>query len=120
MKNIRLIFGILLLLLITTVSAEIVVKAKRTGANVAGPIPIPTRIERFCVLRSPHVDKKSREHFERRTHCRVIEIREIAREHQVPYVPRVKAPVRNAVRGRGVMEYRWRGADLCNGDPAHP
>ena len=57
-------------------SAEIVVKARSTGARVAGPIPIPNRIERFCVLRSPHVDKKSREHFERRTHCRLIEILE--------------------------------------------
>ncbi len=57
-------------------SAEIVTKAKRTGAKVAGPIPIPTRIERFCVLRSPHVDKKSREHFEKRTHARLVEIRE--------------------------------------------
>jgi len=57
-------------------STEIVAKAKRTGAKVAGPIPIPTRIERFCVLRSPHADKKSREHFERRTHSRLIEILE--------------------------------------------
>lgn len=57
-------------------SAEIVAKAKRTGARVAGPIPVPTRIEKFCVLRSPHVDKDSREHFERRTHSRLIEIRE--------------------------------------------
>ena len=44
-------------------SAEIVAKAKRTGAVVTGPIPLPTKIERFCVLRSPHADKKSREHF---------------------------------------------------------
>lgn len=57
-------------------SAEIVTKAKRTGAKVSGPIPIPTKIERFCVLRSPHVNKKSREHFEKRTHTRLIEILE--------------------------------------------
>jgi len=57
-------------------SEEITSKAKRTGAKVAGPIPIPTKIERFCVLRSPHVDKKSREHFERRTHTRLIHILE--------------------------------------------
>ncbi|MBU4405740.1 MAG: 30S ribosomal protein S10 [Candidatus Aminicenantes bacterium] len=57
-------------------SAEIVAKAKRTGAVVTGPIPLPTKIERFCVLRSPHADKKSREHFERRSHARLIEIRE--------------------------------------------
>lgn len=53
---------------------DIVVKAKRTGARISGPIPLPTRIHRFCVLRSPHVDKKSREQFEMRTHKRVIDI----------------------------------------------
>ncbi|MCA3244290.1 MAG: 30S ribosomal protein S10 [Alphaproteobacteria bacterium] len=53
---------------------EIVETAKRTGAKVRGPIPMPTKIERFCVLRSPHIDKKSREHFELRTHKRVLEI----------------------------------------------
>jgi small subunit ribosomal protein S10 len=53
---------------------EIVETAKRTGAKVNGPIPMPTKIERFCVLRSPHIDKKSREHFELRTHKRVLEI----------------------------------------------
>ncbi len=53
---------------------DIVDTAKRTGAKVAGPIPVPTRIERFTVLRSPHVDKKSREQFEIRTHKRVVEI----------------------------------------------
>ena len=55
---------------------EIVETAKRTGAKVAGPIPLPTRIERYTVLRSPHVDKKSREQFEIRTHKRVIDISE--------------------------------------------
>jgi small subunit ribosomal protein S10 len=55
---------------------EIVDTAKRTGAKVRGPIPLPTNIERFCVLRSPHIDKKSREHFEIRTHKRVLEILE--------------------------------------------
>ena len=55
---------------------EIVDAVKRTGARVAGPIPIPTRINRFCVLRSPHVDKKSREQFEIRTHKRLIDILE--------------------------------------------
>lgn len=53
---------------------DIVDTAKRTGAKVAGPVPLPTRIERFTVLRSPHVDKKSREQFEIRTHKRMIEI----------------------------------------------
>src|SRR3972149_4938980 len=49
-------------------TAEIVDTVRRTGASVAGPIPLPTRINKFCVLRSPHVDKKSREQFEIRTH----------------------------------------------------
>ncbi len=53
---------------------EIVNTAKRTGAQVLGPIPLPTRIERFTVNRSPHVDKKSREQFEIRTHKRVLDI----------------------------------------------
>ena len=53
---------------------EIVEHAKRTNARVRGPIPLPTRIERYTVLRSPHVDKKSREQFEMRTHKRVIDI----------------------------------------------
>ena len=53
---------------------DIVDTAKRTGAKVAGPVPIPTRIEKFTVLRSPHVNKKSREQFEIRTHLRVVEI----------------------------------------------
>jgi small subunit ribosomal protein S10 len=55
---------------------EIVNTAKRTGASVAGPIPLPTRINRFTVLRGPHVDKKSREQFEIRTHKRLIDILE--------------------------------------------
>jgi len=53
---------------------EIVNTAKRTGAMVRGPIPLPTRIEKFTVLRSPHVNKKSREQFERRTHKRLLDI----------------------------------------------
>ncbi len=53
---------------------EIVGTAKRTGARVRGPIPLPTRIERFTVNRSPHIDKKSREQFEMRTHKRVLDI----------------------------------------------
>src|SRR5881296_2357035 len=55
---------------------EIVNTAKRTGAKVSGPVPLPTRIERYTVNRSPHVDKKSREQFEIRTHKRVIDISE--------------------------------------------
>ena len=55
-------------------TSEIVNTAKRTGARVRGPIPLPTKIERFTVLRSPHIDKKSREQFEIRTHKRIIDI----------------------------------------------
>ncbi len=55
---------------------EIVEASKRTGARVKGPIPLPTRIERYTVLRSPNIDKKSREQFEIRTHKRVIDIEE--------------------------------------------
>lgn len=55
---------------------EIVQTAKRTNAIVAGPIPLPTDINRYTVLRSPHVDKKSREQFEIRTHKRLIDILE--------------------------------------------
>ncbi|MGQ9508617.1 MAG: 30S ribosomal protein S10 [Thermodesulfobacteriota bacterium] len=56
--------------------AEIVETVRRTGASVAGPIPLPTKISRYTVLRSPHVDKKSREQFEIRTHKRLIDILE--------------------------------------------
>lgn len=53
---------------------EIVEHAKRTNAKVSGPIPLPTRIERYTVLRGPHIDKKSRDQFEIRTHKRIIDI----------------------------------------------
>lgn len=55
-------------------SDQIVDTAKRTGATVSGPVPLPTRKRVYCVLRSPHVDKKSREHFEIRVHKRLIDI----------------------------------------------
>ncbi len=55
-------------------TAEIVSTAKRTGARIRGPIPLPTRIEKFTVLRGPHIDKKSREQFEIRTHKRLLDI----------------------------------------------
>jgi small subunit ribosomal protein S10 len=55
-------------------TAEIVGTAKRTGAQVRGPIPLPTRIEKYTVLRGPHIDKKSREQFEIRTHKRLLDI----------------------------------------------
>jgi small subunit ribosomal protein S10 len=55
-------------------TGEIVQTARRTGAEIRGPIPLPTQINRYTVLRSPHVDKKSREQFEIRTHKRLIDI----------------------------------------------
>jgi small subunit ribosomal protein S10 len=60
--------------LIDRSAAEIVATARRTGAKISGPIPLPTRIEKFTVLRSVHVNKKSREQFEVRTHKRLIDI----------------------------------------------
>lgn len=57
-------------------TAEIVDTVRRTGARVAGPIPLPTSINRYTVLRSPHVNKKSREQFEIRTHNRLVDILE--------------------------------------------
>ena len=57
-----------------TSAKEIVEHARRTNARVSGPVPLPTRIERYTVLRSPHIDKKSREQFEMRTHKRLIDI----------------------------------------------
>ena len=60
--------------LLDQAAIDIVDTAKRTGAKVAGPIPLPTRINKYCVLRSPHIDKKSREQFEIRTHKRLLDI----------------------------------------------
>jgi len=57
-------------------ASQIVDTAERMGARVAGPVPLPTRIESFCVIRGPHVDKDSREQFEIRTHKRLIDILE--------------------------------------------
>jgi len=57
-------------------AVRIVDTARRTGAHVSGPVPLPTEINRFCVIRSPHIDKRSMEHFEMRTHKRLIDILE--------------------------------------------
>lgn len=57
-------------------AVRIVDTARRTGAHVSGPVPLPTEINRFCVIRSPHIDKESMEHFEMRTHKRLIDILE--------------------------------------------
>ena len=61
---------------IDTAAADIVRTAEKTGAAVTGPIPLPTKTQRWTVLRSPHVDKKSREQFELKTHKRLIDIRD--------------------------------------------
>jgi len=60
--------------LVDQAAKEIVETAKETGARVVGPIPLPTVINKYCVLRSPHVNKKSREQFEIRTHKRLLDI----------------------------------------------
>jgi len=57
-------------------TSEIVGTVQRTGGRIAGPIPLPTKIEKYCVLRSPHVDKRSQEQFEIRTHNRLLDILE--------------------------------------------
>ena len=62
---------------------EIVNTVKRTGATIKGPIPLPTKIERYTVLKGPHIDKKSREQFESRTHKRLIDIIEPDRKSVV-------------------------------------
>ena len=62
--------------LLDQAAQEIVERSKQTGARIAGPIPLPTAINRYTVLKSPHVDKKSREQFEMRTHKRMLDILE--------------------------------------------
>jgi small subunit ribosomal protein S10 len=62
--------------LLDTSVREIVQTAKETGARIAGPIPLPTEINKFTVIRSPHIDKHSREQFEMRTHKRLVDILE--------------------------------------------
>ena len=61
-------------------ATDILDTARKTGAKVVGPIPLPTKINKFCVLRSPHVDKKSREQFEMRIHKRLIDIYESSQQ----------------------------------------
>jgi len=76
---------------------EIVEHARRTNARISGPIPLPTRIERYTVLRSPHIDKKSREQFELRTHKRLIDIYE-ANARTVEILNRLVVPAGVFVR----------------------
>ena len=70
---------------------EIVETAKRAGASIVGPIPLPTKINKYCVLRSPHVDKKSREQFEIRTHKRLIDSLEPS-QHAIDALMRLDLP----------------------------
>ena len=60
--------------MLDTSAAQIAETAARSGAKVAGPIPLPTEINKFCILTSPHVNKDAREHYEMRTHKRLIDI----------------------------------------------
>ncbi|HAX41408.1 MAG: 30S ribosomal protein S10 [Methanoregulaceae archaeon] len=60
--------------LIDQSAEKIVESAKRTGARISGPVPLPTNLRRFCVIRGPHIDKESMEHFEMRIHNRLIDI----------------------------------------------
>ena len=62
--------------ILDTSASEIMETVQRSGAHISGPIPLPTKIEKYCVLRSPHIDKKSREQFEIRTHKRLLDILE--------------------------------------------
>lgn len=70
---------------------ELVDTAKRAGARIVGPIPLPTKINKYCVLRSPHVDKKSREQFEIRTHKRLMDILEPS-QHAIDALMRLDLP----------------------------
>ena len=76
---------------------EIVEHARKTNARVSGPVPLPTRIERYTVLRSPHIDKKSREQFELRTHKRLVDIHE-ANARAVEVLNRLVVPAGVFVR----------------------
>ena len=76
---------------------EIVEHSRKTNARVSGPVPLPTRIERYTVLRSPHIDKKSREQFELRTHKRLIDIHE-ANARTVEVLNRLVVPAGVFVR----------------------
>ncbi len=76
---------------IETAAKEIVETATRTGATVSGPVPLPTEVHRYCVIRSPHKDKDSREHFEMRIHKRLLDIVEPTSK-TVESLPRLDLP----------------------------
>jgi len=90
---------------------EIVEHARKTNARVSGPVPLPTRIERYTVLRSPHIDKKSREQFELRTHKRLIDIHE-ANARTVEVLNRLVVPAgvfgsRDVNYGDSIRKKSW-------------
>lgn len=77
--------------LLDRATERIVDSAKRAGSKISGPIPLPTKIKKYTVLRSPHIDKKSREQFEVRIHARVIELIEPSR-HVIDSISEVELP----------------------------
>jgi small subunit ribosomal protein S10 len=96
-------------------SADIVRTAEKTGAQVSGPIPLPTKTQRWTVLRSPHVDKKSREQFELKTHKRVIDILD-SRAQTVDALTKLDLPGRRRRRDQGrVATPRLRGRGVPRG-----
>src|SRR5260370_5358772 len=95
-------------------TTEIVDTAKRTGAQVAGPIPLPTVINRMTVLRSPHVDKKSREQFEVRTHKRLLDILEPTQQ-TVDALMKLDLPAGVGVEVKAVGEEKKEGAGCARG-----
>src|ERR1051326_3874558 len=97
-------------------SADIVRTAEKTGAQVSGPIPLPTKTQRWTVLRSPHVDKKSREQFELKTHKRVIDILD-SRAQTVDALTKLDLPAGVDVE----IRVRWWGHDRNHGPKTgHP
>ena len=92
-------------------AAEIVDTAKRTGSEVHGPIPLPTRIERYTVLSGPHIDKKARQQFEIRTHKRLIDIiqstaKTIEAAKRKGLIPNSHPSVGTFVGGKPLVEYK--------------
>ncbi len=90
-------------------AVKIVDTARRTGARVAGPVPLPTEINKYCVIRSPHIDKESMEHFEMRTHKRLIDILE-------PNQKSIDALMRIDLPGGVHIEIGVEGSCSCRGD----
>ena len=84
-------------------ATEIVDTARRTGAKIAGPIPLPTAVSRYTVNRSPHIDKKSREQFEMRTHKRLLDILEPTSQ-TVDALMKLELPGRRGRRDQGVRK----------------